>query len=95
MGQGGGGGLQPGSASEKTLLQQMMVRPDEIAVRIRRALKEGRNPSRLLRCIDQLEIALGHRGIRMPRYFSSLRQEAARALGRSSFPAAQSGRSTR
>ena len=66
----------------KTLLQQMMVRPDEIAVRIRRALKEGRSPSRLLRCIDQLEIALSHRGIRMQRYFTSLRQEAARALGR-------------
>jgi hypothetical protein len=68
----------------KSLLEQLMVRPDEIAKRIRDSLKAGRNPRRMLKCMDDLETALAHRGIRMPTYFASLRREAGRALMKAS-----------
>jgi hypothetical protein len=56
-----------------------MVRPEEFAERIRRSLKRGSNPRRLLKCVDDLEAALGTRGVNMTAYFASLRREAARA----------------
>ena len=64
----------------KSLLEQLMVHPDELALRLRRMLKLGKSPRRILKCIDDLETALGHRGVRMRVYFAALRREAERAL---------------
>ena len=61
------------------LLGQLLVKPEEFAARIRENIAAGRNPRRLLRCIDDLEAALKHRGIEMRAYFAALRRELFRA----------------
>ena len=60
------------------LLGVLLVQPQEFAERIRNNIRLGRNPRRLLDCIDDLEEALGHRGIEMHVYFAALRREVRR-----------------
>ena len=61
------------------LLNMLMVQPQEFARRIRENLAAGRSPRRLLKCVDDVELALRHRGIKMPAYFAAIRRAAARA----------------
>ena len=60
------------------LLGVVLVQPQEFADRIRENIRLRRNPRRLLKCIDDLEEALLHRGIDMRAYFAALRRELAR-----------------
>jgi hypothetical protein len=60
------------------LLSLLLVQPQEFADRIRENIRLRRNPRRLLRCIDDLEAALRHRGIEMRAYFAALRREVSR-----------------
>jgi hypothetical protein len=60
------------------LLGILMVRPHEFGERIRKNAELGRNPRRLLKCIDDVEEALRHRGIEMHSYFEALRREVFR-----------------
>lgn len=60
------------------LLSVLLVQPQEFADRIRENIRLRRNPRRLLRCIDDLEAALLHRGIEMRAYFAALRRELTR-----------------
>jgi hypothetical protein len=60
------------------LLSVLLVRPQEFADRIRENIRLRRNPRRLLKCIDDLEAALAHRGIEMRAYFAALRREVTR-----------------
>ena len=62
------------------MLGMLMVQPQEFARRIRESLAAGKNPRRLLKCVDDAEIALRHRGIKMVAYFSALRREGKRAM---------------
>jgi hypothetical protein len=59
-------------------LSVLLVQPQEFADRIRENIRLRRNPRRLLRCIDDLEAALRHRGIEMRAYFAALRREVSR-----------------
>lgn len=69
------------------LLAVLLVQPQEFADRIRQNMRLRRNPRRLLKCIDDLEAALRHRGIEMRAYFAALRRELARyANGHTSSP---------
>ena len=69
-------------ANEKipNTIETILVRPQEFATRIRAARGKGRNPARLVRCLDDVEADLARFGIRMGAYFRALRQEAHRAL---------------
>ena len=60
------------------LLAVLMVAPEEFAGRIRRSVRAGRNPRRLLKCVDDVEQALSSRGIHMRSYFAALRRELQR-----------------
>ena len=60
------------------LLSILLVQPQEFAARIRNNMRLGRNPRRLLACIDDMEQALAHRGIEMRAYFAALRREVMR-----------------
>ena len=60
------------------LLSVLLVQPQEFADRIRENIRLRRNPRRLLRCIDDLEEALRHRGVEMRAYFAALRRELSR-----------------
>ena len=60
------------------LLGVLLVQPQEFADRIRENMRLRRNPRRLLRCIDDLEAALRHRGVEMRAYFAALRRELER-----------------
>ena len=60
------------------LLGVLLVQPQEFADRIRENIRLRRNPRRLLKCIDDLEAALRHRGIEMRAYFAALRREVTR-----------------
>ena len=64
------------------LLGILLVHPEEFAHRIRKSLHLGRNPRRLLKCVDDLELALSHRGVRMKPYFAALRREAEREMAK-------------
>jgi len=61
------------------LLSVLLVQPQEFAERIRNSMRLGRNPRRLLDCIDDLEKALSHRGVEMHAYFAALRREVRRS----------------
>jgi hypothetical protein len=61
-------------------MQTVLIGPDEFATRIRRSMRAGRNPHRLVRCLDQIEDALERRGIRMRSYFTALRRHADRVM---------------
>jgi hypothetical protein len=63
------------------LLGILMVRPHEFAERMRHNAALGRNPRRLLKCIDDVEEALRNRGIEMRSYFEALRREVFRYGG--------------
>ncbi|MFN2570351.1 MAG: hypothetical protein ABR537_01880 [Gemmatimonadales bacterium] len=63
------------------LLGILLVQPQEFAERIRENIRLRRNPRRLLKCIEDLEAALRHRGIEMRAYFAALRRELARYAG--------------
>ena len=76
--------MQRANRSLAPLLSVVLVQPQEFADRIRENIRLRRNPRRLLRCIDDLEAALLHRGIEMRAYFAALRRELIRATdGRS------------
>jgi len=62
-----------------SLLSVLLVQPQEFADRIRENIRLRRNPRRLLRCVDDLEAALLHRGIEMRPYFAALRREVTRS----------------
>ena len=72
-------------ANEKVprTLATILVQPREFAARIRAARSKGRNPLRLLRCLDDVERELLRFGIRMAPYFRALRRDAARAMDES------------
>lgn len=74
--------IQRANRKVAPLLSVLMVRPAEFADRIRSNLRLGRNPRRLLKCIDDLEEALRHRGIEMRAYFEALRREVFRNTGK-------------
>lgn len=61
-------------------MQAVLVGPAEFGARIRRSMRSGRNPQRLVRCLDQIEEALERRGIRMRPYFMALRRHADRVM---------------
>lgn len=72
--------VQRADHSLAPLLSVLLVQPQEFADRIRENIRLRKNPRRLLRCIDDLEAALLHRGIDMRAYFAALRRELARAI---------------
>jgi hypothetical protein len=57
------------------LLTLLLVQPQEFAGRIRRSIRAGHNPRRLLKCINDVDEALSARGIHMRPYFAALRSE--------------------
>jgi hypothetical protein len=71
--------VQRADRSLAPLLTVLLVQPQEFADRIRQNIRLRKNPRRLLRCIEDLEEALLHRGIEMRAYFAALRRELGRA----------------
>jgi hypothetical protein len=63
------------------LLTLLLVQPEEFAGRIRRSIRAGHPPRRLLKCINDCEQALSTRGLRMRAYFAALRNELRRFSG--------------
>jgi hypothetical protein len=61
-------------------IANLLLDPREFAERVRVARREGRNPQRLIDCLDDIEQELERRGITMTLYFEALRKEARRAL---------------
>lgn len=62
------------------LVDMVLVSPLEFARRVRNLIRNGQDPHRLLRCLDDVEHDLLRRGIRMRPYFASLRSAARRVI---------------